>query len=185
MIARRRGEHHVREIWQPRPATATNPRMTTSPHSWSAAAPTTDTAASQASRWRRTLRVITPVLAGGLAYLGVHQLLANQHSPLPATPKQWVDAYEAAAIDNPARVCNELFSPQLAAAYAATVHSTCTRYFARITSTSQRVRRILRDGGTAVVQLHETIDHADWNVVLERHAGGWRAVDLIPGRALR
>lgn len=55
---------------------------------------------------------------------------------LPVTPRAWFDAYEAAAIDNPGRVCSELFAPQLAGAYGKAVQGSCRGYFRRITSFS-------------------------------------------------
>jgi hypothetical protein len=104
---------------------------------------------------------------------------------LPATPRAWLDGYEAAAIDDPSRVCAELFAPALARAYGSAVHGTCDSYFARITSFSVIVRRVLRDGGTAVLELHQTVQPHDWSVVLSQRPRGWQAVDLLPGDPVR
>ena len=104
---------------------------------------------------------------------------------LPATPRAWLDAYEGAAIDNPSQVCSELFSAQLTQAYGTAGHGTCTSYFARITSFSVIVRRVLQDGDTAVLELRQTVRPDDWAVVLSRRPGGWQAVDLLPGDPLR
>ena len=106
-------------------------------------------------------------------------------SQLPATPRAWLDAYEAAAIDNPSRVCSELFAPQLAQAYGKALHGSCTSYFKQITSFSVVVRRVLQDGGTAVLELRQTVRPRDWAVVLNRQPGGWRAVDLLAGKLVR
>ena len=106
-------------------------------------------------------------------------------SQLPATPRAWLDAYEAAAVDNPARVCSELFAPRLAQAYGQAVHGSCPRYFKQITSFSVVVRRVLQDGGTAVLELRQTVRPRDWAVVLNRQPGGWRAVDLLGGKLVR
>ncbi len=127
------------------------------------------------------------MLLSSAAFFAGHQLLASSHgtSSLPTTPRGWVDAYEAAAIDNPGHVCTQLLSPQLASAYAATVHASCTKYFARTQSTSLQIQRVLQDGGAAVVELRQTIQRTDWNVVLSRRGTGWQAVDLVPGRPLR
>jgi hypothetical protein len=200
MIARRRGEHDPQGIWRPR---RTSREMPAPPLPASVAAEArrsaavtvlqlmreaaTDLAAQRQSRRRRTRVKVLLMLAVGASSLGAHELLGGSGSNrwLPATPRQWVDAYEAAAIDSPHRVCKELFSPQLAAAYAANAHATCTKYFARIRSSSLHVRRILEDGGTAVVELHQTIESSDWDAVLARRGAGWRAVDLVPGRPLR
>jgi hypothetical protein len=81
----------------------------------------------------------------------------------------------------PSRVCSELFAPQLAAAYAKAMRASCTTYFERITSFSLVVRRVLWDEDAAVVELRQTGRPRDWAVVLSRRAGGWQAVDLLPG----
>ena len=121
------------------------------------------------------------------AFVAVSGVLSppTPQRPFPATPRAWLDAYEAAAIDNPTRVCSELFSLQLAQAYGAAVHGSCTSYFARITSFSVIVRRVLRDGDTAVLELRQTVRPRDWAVVLSRESTGWRAVDLLAGDLLR
>ena len=91
----------------------------------------------------------------------------------------WVDQYEAAAVDNPARVCTVLFSLQLTGSYARLAHGSCSRFFGRVTSSTVRVRRVMRDGPTASVELYEPIDRMRWAVVLTRRARGWQAVDLL------
>jgi hypothetical protein len=82
-------------------------------------------------------------------------------------------------------VCSELFSPQLAVAYGKAMRGTCTSYFERITSSSVVVRRVLRDGDTAVLELRQTVRPRDWAVVLSRRPSGWQAVDLLPGDLVR
>jgi hypothetical protein len=199
MIARYRGEHHHHGIWQPRrdprpnnPATETTRNAQTTAHTPNTAGPelaTNATYAPRSSRARARGRAWAKALAlvlAGLAGFAAHQLLTRKPnaSALPGTPKQWISAYEAAAIDNPQRVCDQLFAPQLAAAYAAQAHRPCAAYFKRIKSTSLRIRRILQDGPTAVIELHQVIERTNWDVVLARAGTGWRAVDLIPGRPL-
>ena len=130
------------------------------------------------------------MLAAFGAYLvigaGLAELLARSaHPRLPATPRAWLDSYEAAAVDNPGRVCAELFAPQLAQAYGNAVHGRCNGYFRRITSYSVIVRRVLQDGGTAVLELRQTVRPRDWAVVLNRQRAGWQAVDLLPGDLAR
>jgi hypothetical protein len=83
--------------------------------------------------------------------------------PLPGA---WLDAYEASAIDNPSRVCSELFSPQLARAYGHNTQSSCTSYFANIYSRSIKVLRVWRDGSTAVLYVRQVFGRIEWNVVL-------------------
>ena len=78
-----------------------------------------------------------------------------------------------------------LFAPELAEAYGRAVHGSCSSYFRRITSFSVVVRRVLQDGGTAVLELHQTVRPRDWAVVLDRRREGWQAVDLLTGDLAR
>jgi hypothetical protein len=128
--------------------------------------------------------------ATAIAMTGVATAALLSYGPapaarLPATPRAWLDAYEAAAVDNPSRVCSELFAPELAQAYGKALRSNCTSYFERITSFSVAVRRVLQAGATAVLELHQTVRPRDWAVVLSRGPGGWQAVDLLPGNLVR
>jgi len=153
-----------------------------------AGARTARTARRRRSRARSTLLMLA--VAIGLFAVSAGQggsaPAARGESALPDTPRQWVDAYIAAAVDDPHRVCSQLLAPQLATQFAAAAHaSSCTSYFTRVRSTSLQIRQVLHDGGTAVVELHQTAEKTDWNVVLDHHGGGWRAIDLLPGRALR
>jgi hypothetical protein len=129
-------------------------------------------------------------VAIGAAYLAASWSVAEfvagpATARLPATPRAWLDSYEAAAVDNPGRVCSELFAPQLAQAYGSAVHGSCSSYFRRITSFSVVVRRVLQDGGTAVLELRQTVRPEDWAVVLSRQRTGWQAVDLLTGNLAR
>ena len=174
MIARIRGEHDARwGGWRP----------TTAREAAAAPPPQTATVASGSSRLprRRLLRWLLAIgvslAAGGLA--AILWLSPSPRSQLPTTPRAWLDAYEAAAIDNSSRVCSELFAPQLAQVYGKAFHGSCTSYFKQITSFSVVLRRVMQDGGTAVLELRQTVRPRDWAVVLNRQPGGWRAVDLL------
>ena len=197
MIARIRGEHDTHWArWRPN---AGRENATAPPRPIAAAArdelapigAARPRGGARSRRDRRVLRWLVVVLAvatGGYlaASWSVAELSAGPaQSRLPATPRTWLDAYEAAAIDNPARVCSQLFAPQLAKAYAHAVHSSCSSYFRRITSFSVVVRRVLQDGGTAVLELRQTVHPQDWAVVLNRRRAGWQAVDLLTGELAR
>jgi len=53
-------------------------------------------------------------VAGTVGYVAARSSVSDRAlSRLPAPPRAWLDAYEAAAIDNPARVCSRLFAPGL------------------------------------------------------------------------
>ena len=127
-------------------------------------------------RWLALLAVVS-VAYVAISWM-VHQL-TPQPARLPPTPRAWLDASEAGALDNPSRVCSELLAPPLASAYAHGAPGGCRGYFGRVTSSSVTVRRILEQGSTAVLELRQTLDHRDWAVVLARHNGGWQAVDLL------
>ena len=144
----------------------------------------------QSSAEARRRRVLWSSLIGVTVTVGCLTAIwwlspSPARSQLPATPRAWLDAYEAAAIDNPSRVCTELFAPQLAQAYGKALHGSCTNYFKQITSFSVVVHRVLQDGGTAVLELRQTVRPRDWAVVLNRQPGGWRAVDLLAGKLVR
>ena len=65
------------------------------------------------------------------------------------------------------------------------MRGSCSSYFRRITSFSLVVRRVLQDGGTAVLELRQTVRPRDWAVVLNRRRGGWQAVALLAGDLAR
>lgn len=181
MIARIRGEHDTRwGRWRPTSGRdAGDVRAPSAPGRRSARKPVLK---------RRAVWALLPVAAAIVVGAGLTVgWLSPRSAPaqLPGTPRAWLDAYEAAAIDNPSRVCSELFAPQLAQAYGKALHSTCTSYFERITSFSVVVRRLLQDGSTAVLELHQTARPRDWAVVLSRRSDGWRAVDLLAGSLVR
>lgn len=127
-------------------------------------------------------------MARGAGYLAANWSLASRarvQPRLPATPRAWLDAYEAAVIDNPRRVCSELLAPALARAYGSAVRGSCSSYFERIASFSVVVRRVLQDGGTAVLELRQTVRPRDWAVVLNRRQSGRQAGDLLTGDLAR
>jgi hypothetical protein len=183
MIARIRGEHDPRwGGWRRATAaeTAVPPRLT----------------ANVVDRQRGASRPLHRPVSWRLVAIGVSLAVvcltvilwlspSPARSELPATPRAWLDAYEAAAIDNPSRVCSELFAPQLAQAYGKALHGSCTSYFKQITSFSVVIRRVMQDGGTAVLELRQTVRPRDWAVVLNRQPGGWQAVDLLAGKLVR
>lgn len=196
MSARIRGEHDTRwGRWRPI-ADRTDATMPPSPIAAAASdePPATSNAPRRGGnralrrpvvRWLVTLTLV--VVAASLATAwSVTQLSSGlAQLRLPQTPRAWLDSYEAAAIDNPTRVCSQLFAPQLAQTYANAVHGSCSTYFRRITSFSVVVRRVLQDGGTAVLELRQTVRPEDWAVVLNRRRGGWQAVDLLTGNPAR
>jgi len=123
-------------------------------------------------------------------YLAVNSSRADRAVPrLPATPRTWLDAYEAAAIDKPSRVCLQLVAPDLASIYARAAHGSCSRYFERMTSSSVTVRRIARHGPTAVLELRQNAQPRELgrraDPRRDRLAGGRPAGCITPPRATR
>jgi hypothetical protein len=101
----------------------------------------------------------------------------------PRTPQAWFDAYMAAAVDDPARVCRVLFAPELASSYGHTPSGSCEHYFADVQDSAVRVQRIVQSDATAVVEVRQArAPRYRWNAILARHAGGWRAVAVVGGR---
>jgi hypothetical protein len=101
----------------------------------------------------------------------------------PATPRAWFDAYMAAAVDDPTRVCHVLFAPELATSYRHSAAGSCGSYFANVQDSAVQIERIVQSDGTAVIDLRQRrAPRYRWNAVLARHPGGWRAVALVRGR---
>ena len=108
--------------------------------------------------------------------------------PLPASPQQWVDQWTAASLENPARVCQHLFAPALAAAFKTDTGRSCARYYALVNTTSFRIRHVLKDGATATVEARQVGARPKWGyftIVLSHVRGGWQAVDMVPGGSVR
>ena len=194
MIARLRGEHHEHWArWRPTPARPPSPAAE-SVEAYEDDAFLEDPGALAVGAGRpgrrRLARVIVVCFLGlrlartltrwllalaavSVAYVAISWVV-RQYTPhppaLPGSPQAWLNAYEAAAIDNPSEVCSQLFSPQLAASYAHQAHESCRRYFARMTSSSLTVRRVLEQDRTAVLELRQTLDHRNWAVVLDHRS---------------
>ena len=174
----RRGMARAHSHWRPRPREVQRP-----PFSWPA----------PGRRRLRALSVRMWAIAGlfvvvlALACVGVlfRSVGGSTTRVLPATPRAWLDAYDAAAVDSPARVCSQLFSAELAGVYARAAHGSCERYFSNVYSRSLKILGVSRAGATAVLDLRETAGHVEWAVVLDRGSSGWRAVALFGGHLLR
>jgi hypothetical protein len=109
-------------------------------------------------------------------------------APLPSTPQQWVEQWTAASLDDPGRVCRQLFAPALAAAFKADTGRSCLDYYSDVNSRSFQIRHVLVDGNAAVVEIREVGMKPNWGYVtmlLSHVERGWQAVDIVPGGPVR
>lgn len=191
MIARHRGEERLHSRW--RPAALTGPVSAGwDPETAESLDPDRiepELLASPSAGSRRSLALI------GVAAVIVIAAIASHHSPpdqksgaLPSTPRLWVQQWTAASLENPARVCEQLFAPPLAAAFKADTGQSCLAYYSSVSNSSFRIRHVLRDGPTATVEAQQLGHGRRWGyftLILSHIHGGWHAVDVVPGGSVR
>jgi len=131
---------------------------------------------SRAGRRALIFVVVAALAGGGVASTRPH---TTPSAADPPSPRAWFDAYLAAAVDDPARVCRTLFASELAARYRHSRPGSCLAYFSEVQDSPVRIRRMIQSDGTAVIEVRQTDPRLAWSVVLGRHDGGWRAVELI------
>ena len=206
MIARRRGEHDVRQAWWPRgprrvlPSAGEPPaagEFGGRPRPGSRARRAPPRHAPRAERGRRAWLLGSMAAVGltGLGFAGGELVRQSSGRPRPslaggsrpqlvATPREWLRDFGAYSLSRPALVCSRLFSPAFAAVYEQDTGTSCGRYLGHSRVTPLKLRHILQDGSTAVLELG-TDSRADWTIVLARQAGGWRQIDFIAGTPAR
>jgi hypothetical protein len=99
-----------------------------------------------------------------------------------------VQQWTAASLENPARACEQLFAPALAAAFKADTGQSCLAYYRSVSNSSFRIRHVLEDGPTATVEAQQLGHGRRWGyftIVLSHLHGGWYAVDIAPGGSVR
>lgn len=134
-------------------------------------------------------------LIGVVTVAAVAVIAGQQHGgsapikpPLPSTPRQWVDQWAAASLNDPGRVCGRLFAPALASAFKSDTGRSCLAYYRNVTSPSFRIRRVLVDGVAAAVEGRQVGAARNWGyftVLLSHVANGWQAIDIVPGGPVR
>jgi hypothetical protein len=205
MIARHRGEHDIRQAWLPRrhgravtsaderPRAGSGGRLRPS-----GGARREPPRLSRRAERRRRLWLLGTLAAVGLTGLGfaagelVHRpsgrppppLAARPRTAVVATPREWLHDFSTDSLRRPAVICTQLFSPAFAAVYEQDTGTTCGRYLGHSRLTPLKLRHILEDGSTAVLELG-TDSRADWTIVLARQPGGWREIDFIAGTPAR
>jgi hypothetical protein len=124
-----------------------------------------------------------PIVAVVLAIAFGAYALGSQPSSAPttaSTPRAWLRTYMGWSTRSPARVCAQLLTPTLARLFAQ-AHGSCEAAYRGVKSAPFSVLRVLRNGSTATIELHWLPNVGYSTIVLNRDAGGWRAVDMIPG----
>lgn len=94
----------------------------------------------------------------------------------------------AASLDDPGRVCRQLFAPALAAVFKADTGRSCLDYYNDVNAKSFRIRHVLVDGYAAAVEVREVGMKPNWGYVtmlLSHVEHGWQAVDIVPGGPVR
>jgi hypothetical protein len=194
MIARHRGDTRAHSRWRPSAPAAAPPApaepeelLEQHPRQLLDERQPLGPAYTPRRRSRALIAVATVVVVAVIA-AQQHTGRAPATPGLPSTPTQWVEQWTAASLENPARVCDQLFAPALAAAFKPDTGHTCAWYYTSVKSTSFRMRHVLQDGGTATVEAQEVGTRRKWGyftVVLSHLHGGWQAVDIVPGGPVR
>jgi hypothetical protein len=124
-----------------------------------------------------------PIVAVLLAIALGAYALGSQPSSTPAstsTARAWLHTYMSSSTRSPGRVCTQLLTPTLARLFAQ-AHGSCETAYRGVKSAPFSVLRVLQNGSTAAIELHWLPNVGYSTIVLNRDAGGWRAVDMIPG----
>ena len=186
MIARHRGAERIHTRWRPGGIATTPPSRTTQPGGMGDGQDGLD---QREARRRRswgflvTLAVIAVAVIASQLHLG-----HTAGTGLPSTPQQWVEQWTAASLDNPGRVCRQLFAPALAAVFKADTGRSCMSYYSDVNAKSFRIRHVLVDGNAAAVEVREVGMRPNWGymtMLLSHVEQGWQAVDIVPGGPVR
>ena len=132
------------------------------------------------------IAVVAAIVAAVVA--SQHQARQASGAPLPSTPRQWVEQWTAASLDNPGRVCRQLFAPALAGVFKADTGRSCLDYYNDVNAKSFRIRHVLVDGNAAAVEVREVGLRPNWGyvtMILSHVQKGWQAVDIVPGGPVR
>jgi hypothetical protein len=190
MIARERGDQCLHSRWRPAAATGdVSERRDPEPVEPLDSDPTAPELRGPPVAGSRRLSALIGVAAViAIAAIATHHSRSTQSSALPSTPRQWVQQWTAASLDNPLRVCRELYAPALAAAFKADTGESCLAYYSSVGNSSFRIRHVLQDGPTAAVEAQQLDRGRGWGyftLVLSQVRGGWQAVDVVPGGSVR
>jgi hypothetical protein len=193
MIARHRGDQRVHSRWRPlTPAAPPPPPAATEDDALLSQQPDHLLSGQQdldprrgSHRKPRALIALATIVAVAVIAGQQHTASAPTVLRLPSTPQQWVSHWTAATLQSPAEVCDHLYATALARAFKG--HS-CASYYTSVNSTSFRIRHVLEDGPTAVVEAQEVgagRERGYFTVLLSHVRAGWQAVDVVTGGSVR
>ena len=190
MIARHRGDERIHSRWRlGASATTPPPRGTQAQQPGRRIGDGLQTIDRPAARLGRPRGLIAIVIVIAVAVtVSQLQIRHTAGSSLPSTPRQWVEQFTAASLENPGRVCRQLFAPALAAVFKADTGRSCMRYYSDVNAKSFRIRHVLVDGDAAAVEVREVGMKPNWGYVtmlLSHLEQGWQAVDIVPGGPVR
>ena len=196
MIARHRGDLRAHSRWRPSTLAAPPPAWTpTEDEELLSQEPDQLTSEQRdldlpraSQRKPRALIAVATIVAIAVIAGQQHSAPAPTAPRLPATPQQWVDQWTAATLQSPAEVCDQMYAPALTRAFKGDTGHSCTWYYTSVKSTSFRIRHVLQDGPTVAIEAQELGAGRKWGyftMLLSRVAGGWQAVDVVPGGSVR
>jgi hypothetical protein len=190
MIARHRGDQRIHSRWRPRPSQSTPPADPPARATEETQLPSATDDAPRRIPWRKPSVLISVALLLLALAVGVRQATTSGSArlALPQTTALWVQQFTAAAIDNPADVCNRLFAPALAAVFKRDTGRSCLAYYRRVDSRSYRIRHTLQDGPSAAIEGQElgySPTFGYFTILLTHLQTGWQAIDIVPGASAR
>ena len=190
MIAPRRGDERIHSRWRPGAgATTPPPRGTQGERPGKGPSDGLQALDRPGTRRRLLWGLTATVVLIVVAVIGSRRhVRESAGASLPSTPQQWVEQWMAASLDDPGRVCRQLFAPALAAAFKADTGRSCLSYYNDVSARSFRIRHVLVDGDAAAVEVREVGMRPNWGYVtmLLGHVDqGWRAIDIVPGGPVR
>lgn len=196
MIARHRGDLRAHSRWRPS-TPATPPPAPTATEDGDLPSSQPDEVPGEldyldlpraSQRKPRALIAVATVIAIAVIAGQQHSATAPAAPRLPSSPQQWVSQWTAATLQRPAEVCDHLYASALSRAFKGDTRHSCSWYYTSVKSTSFRIRHVLIDGPTAAVEAQEVGAGRKWGyftMLLSRVAGGWQAVDVVPGGSVR
>ena len=163
MLARHRGDDRIHTGWRPGGSATTRTSRTTQAERIGGRRDGLDRREARRRRsWGLLATLVVIAVAVTLSQL---HLRRTAGAGLPSPPQQWVEQWTAASMDNPSRVCRQLFAPALAAVIKADSGRSCVTYYSDVNAKSFRIRHVLVDGNAAAVEVRELGTRPNWGYV--------------------